>query len=150
MSKRFNMGKVQPAAYTAMDALDTYLSTTSIAPGLQDLIKLRASQINGCAYCVDMHSHDAFKNGESQQRINLVSAWREAGRIFTEEERVIFRVTEEITLIHQAGLTDATYDDALRFLGEEKLAQIIMIIVTINAWTRIGVGLHMAPSLRKA
>jgi AhpD family alkylhydroperoxidase len=150
MSKRLNFGKVQPAAYTAMDALDTYIGNSSISKAQQDLIKLRASQINGCAYCVDQHSRDARSGGESEQRVFLVSAWREAGSIFSEEERLLFQLTEEITLIHQAGVKEETYEKAIALLGEEKVAELIMVIITINAWNRIGVSVHMAPPKQKA
>lgn len=146
MRTRLNFGKVQPAAYTAMDALDTYVSNTSIGRLYQELIRIRASQINGCAYCVNAHSYDALTHGEQQQRVLLVSAWREAGNIFTDEERLLFQMTEEISLIHQHGLSDETYDKSIALFGEERTAEIIMIIVTINAWNRIGVSAKMSPS----
>ena len=141
------MGKVQPAAYKAMDALDTYIGNSGVDQKLQELIRIRASQINGCAYCVAYHSSDARKAGETEQRLYLVSVWREAPNIFTEEEQLVFAMTEEITLIHQHGLSDATYDKAIATFGEEKTAQIMMVIITINAWNRIGVGLNMHPDL---
>jgi len=141
------MGKVQPAAYKAMDALDSYIGSTSIAQNLQELIRIRASQLNGCAYCVACQSADARKAGETEQRLYLVSVWREAPNVFTEEEQLVFAMTEEITLIHQHGLSDALYDKAIATFGEERTAQIIMIIITINAWNRIGVGLNMHAEL---
>jgi len=147
MNTRFKMGKVQPAAYKAMDALDTYIGNSGVDQKLQELIRIRASQINGCAYCVAYHSSDARKAGETEQRLYLVSVWREAPNIFTEEEQLVFAMTEEITLIHQHGLSDATYDKAIATFGEEKTAQIMMVIITINAWNRIGVGLNMHPDL---
>jgi len=146
MRTRLNFGKVQPAAYTAMDALDTYVSNTSVGRLYQELIRIRASQINGCAYCVNAHSYDALAHGEQQQRVLLVSAWREAGNIFTEEERLLLQMTEEISLIHQHGLSDETYDKSIALFGEERTAEIIMIIITINAWNRIGVAAKMSPS----
>jgi AhpD family alkylhydroperoxidase len=149
MKKRINFNTVQPAAYDAMDALDQFVDQSSIDKLHRELIKIRASQINGCAYCVDMHSHDALKLGESLQRVLLVTAWREAGDHFSEEERLLFQMTEEITLIHQHGLSDETYAKAIELFGEEKTAQIIMSIVTINAWNRIGVATQLSPTLRK-
>lgn len=146
MRTRLNFGKVQPAAYTAMDALDNYVSNTSIGRLYQELMRIRASQINGCAYCVNAHSYDALNHGEQQQRVLLVSAWREAGSLFTEEERLLLQMTEEITLIHQHGLSDETYEKSIAFFGEERTAEIIMIIITINAWNRIGVSAKMHPS----
>lgn len=141
------MGKVQPAAYKAMDALDTYIGSTGIDQRIQELIRIRASQINGCAYCVAYHSADARKAGETEQRLYLISVWREAPNIFTEEEQLILEITEEITLIHKHGLSDVLYDKAIATFGEEKTAQIIMIAITINAWNRIGVGLNMHPEI---
>jgi len=147
MSTRFKMGKVQPAAYKAMDALDNYVSNSGIDKIHQELIRIRASQINGCAYCVNYHSGDARKLGETEQRLYLISVWREAKNVFTEEEQLLFAMTEEITLIHQHGLSDELYNKAIEIFGEEKTAQVIMAIITINAWNRIGVGLNMQPEL---
>ena len=149
MSKRINFNDVQPSAYDAMEALDKFVDETSIDKLHKEFIKIRASQINGCAYCVDAHSHDALKLGESLQKVLLISAWREAKNIFSEEEQLLFQMTEEITLIHQHGLSDETYRKAIQVFGEEKTAQIIMAIVTINAWNRIGVATELRPPHRK-
>ena len=139
------MGKVQPEAYKILYELNKYIAAAGIGKLQQEMIKIRASQINGCAYCVNHHARDARRLGETEQRIYLMSVWQEAGDIFTEEERLLLAMTEEITLIHQHGLSDELYDKAIRMLGEEKTAQVIMAIVIINAWNRIGVGLNMAP-----
>jgi AhpD family alkylhydroperoxidase len=147
MSERLKMGKVQPAAYQAMNALDTYNSSSNINKLQREMIKIRASQINGCAYCVNKHSKDALGLGETPQRIFLMSVWREAKNAFSEEEQLLLEMTEEITLIHQHGLSDGLYEKSIRLFGEEKTAQIIMAIITINAWNRIGVGLNMEPVL---
>ena len=147
MSKRFEMVKVQPAAYKAMNSLEQYLRTGTITPLEREMINIRASQINGCAYCVNLHTHDARKHGETEQRIYLISVWREAKNIFTEEEQLLLEMTEEITLIHKQGLSDPLYEKAITLWGEERTAQIIMAIITINAWNRIGVGLNMHPEL---
>lgn len=149
MKSRLNFSKVDPNAYTAMDALDNYVANTSIDPLHHEFIRIRASQINGCAYCVDIHSRAALKAGATEQRVFLVSAWREAGTIFTEEERLLFKMTEEVTLIHQQGLREETYEQAIALFGEQKTAQIIMAIITINAWNRIGVSATMKPALQK-
>lgn len=141
------MGKVQPAAYKAMDALDTYIGNSAVPQLQQELIRIRASQINGCAYCVNYHSADARKQGETEQRLYLISVWREAPNVFSEEEQLLLAMTEEITLIHKHGLSDELYDKAIATFGEEKTAQVMMVIITINAWNRIGVGLNMHPEL---
>jgi AhpD family alkylhydroperoxidase len=147
MEARFKMGKVQPEAYKAMNALDQFVKASSIPPLQRELIKIRASQINGCAYCVNSHTQEARKQGETEQRIYLMSVWREAKNVFTEEEQLLLEMTEEITLIHQHGLSDALYQKAIATWGEEKTAQVIMAIITINAWNRIGVALNMHPEL---
>jgi AhpD family alkylhydroperoxidase len=147
MGNRFLMGKVQPEAYKAMNVLDKYVASTSIDRRLQEIIRVRASQINGCAYCVNHHVRDARKLRETEQKMHLVSVWKEAGDFFSEEEKLLLTMTEEITLIHQNGLSDKTYDEAISKLGEQKTAEAIMIIVTINAWNRIGVSLNMHPEV---
>jgi AhpD family alkylhydroperoxidase len=147
MKARLKMGKVQPAAYKALDVLDTYVSNTDVDKRQQELIRIRASQINGCAYCVNQHSADAKKAGETEKRIFLISVWREATNVFNEEEQLLLEMTEQITLIHHHGLSDELYDKAIALFGELKTAQIIMVIISINAWNRIGVGLKMQPEL---
>jgi AhpD family alkylhydroperoxidase len=147
METRFKMGKIQPEAYKAMNALDTYIKASSIPPLQREMIKIRASQINGCAYCVNHHTRDARKLGETEQRIFLMSVWREAPNVFTEEEQLLLEITEEVTLIHQHGLGDELYKKAITTWSEEQTAQVLMVIITINAWNRIGVGLKMHPEL---
>jgi len=149
MSKRINFNEVQPNAYEAMEALDKFVDETSIDKLYREIIKIRASQINGCAYCVDSHSHDAMRLGASMQKVLLISAWREARNIFSDEERLLLRMTEEITLIHQHGLSEETYQKAIEVFGEEKTAQIIMAIIAINAWNRIGVATELRPPRRR-
>lgn len=137
MESRIDVQKVQPAAYQAMYALEKYLSTSNLSPILKELIKMRASQINGCAFCINMHTTDARKYGETEQRIYLLSAWRET-TLFTEEEQAVLALTEEVTLISN-HVSDATYQRVANFFNEEEVAQIIMAIVTINAWNRIAI-----------
>ncbi|MFT3823853.1 MAG: carboxymuconolactone decarboxylase family protein [Chitinophagaceae bacterium] len=147
MSTRLNMFKTQPEAYKAMLGLEKYTSSIGINPLQKELIKIRASQINGCAYCINMHTKDARKLGETETRIYLISAWREAPNVFNEEDRVLLELTESVTLIHQHGISDELYEKAITLFGEEKTAQIIMAIITINGWNRIAVSLHMHPEL---
>ena len=143
MQKRFNIKAVAPNALKAMIGLETYLSQCSISKTTKELIKIRASQINGCAYCINIHTEDAIKNGESAQRIFLLNAWREAEGIFTEEEKVVLAITEEITLIHQSGLSDDTYTNALQFFNETQIADIITAVITINLWNRVVLSTHL-------
>ncbi len=148
MKHRINFGKVQPGAYDAMEALDNYVEQSSISKEYRELIKIRASQINGCSYCTDAHSHDALKLNMPLQKVLLVSAWREAGNVFSEEEKLLFKVTEEVTLINLDGLSDETYSKAIEVFGETLTVQIIMAAITINAWNRIGVASQLHPTVR--
>ena len=144
MEKRININEVEPQAYKAMYALEGYMATSQLSKTHKELIKIRASQINGCAFCIDMHTKDALKYGETNQRIFLLNAWRETD-LFTEEEKVILAITEEITLIHNCGLSDETYQKAEQFFDKNTIAQIIMAVVTINAWNRIAVSTQLEP-----
>ena len=137
MQKRLNFKDASPEALRAMIGLETYLSKISISRKAKELIKIRASQLNGCAYCINIHTQDALKSGENPQRIFLLGAWREAGDIFTGEEKAVLALTEEITLIHQRGLTDETYAEALGFFTENQIADIITAVITINLWNRV-------------
>jgi len=144
MNDRFLMKEIQPGAYTAMRGLEKYMASTGINPLHKELLKVRASQINGCAHCLDMHTRDARKLGETEQRLYLLNAWRESPQ-FSEQERTILAMTEEITLISQRGLSKETYDKAIQQFGESGTAELIMAIVTINAWNRIAISTHQLP-----
>lgn len=137
MENRINIQTTEPAAYQAMFGLEKYLSTSQVDPILLELIKMRASQINGCAFCLNMHAIDARKIGETEQRLYLLNAWRET-TLFTKEEEAVLGLTEEVTLISN-HVSDETYNRAASLFDEHQLAQIIMAIVTINAWNRIAI-----------
>ena len=142
---RLKINIAEPAAYRAMFALEKYIESTELTTRHKDLIKIRASQINGCAFCVDMHTADARKAGETERRIYNISVWHEAP-FFDEQERAILALTEEVTLI--AGrISDETYKKAAELFEEKYLAQVIMAIITINAWNRIGVTTQLQPPL---
>ena len=145
MKSRIKIPEADPQAYQAMITFAQYQNSTELSDIHKELIKIRASQINGCAYCIDMHTKDARKYGETEQRIYALNAWRETP-YFTEEEQAILALTEEITLI-QHQVSDSTYEKALELLGEKYLAQVILAIVTINAWNRIAISTGMQPSL---
>jgi AhpD family alkylhydroperoxidase len=144
MSTRIKINQAEPAAYKAMLALEHYMETTGLTTKHKDLIKIRASQINGCAYCLNMHTIDARKAGETEQRIYTLSAWRETP-FFDEQEQAILALTEEITLISNHGVSNDTYNKAAQLFEPAYLAQIIMAIITINAWNRIGVSTQLEP-----
>jgi AhpD family alkylhydroperoxidase len=142
MTTRLNIAKVDATAYKAMMGLETYLNDIFLTPIQRELIKIRASQINGCAFCLDMHTKNALKYGETPQRIFLLNAWRETD-LFTPEEQLLLEMTEEITLIHQKGLTEETFQKAKQLFNEKQIAEVIMAIITINAWNRIGISTHL-------
>lgn len=142
MTNRISVSNLEPEAYKAMMALENYCSKTEVSKTLKELIKIRASQVNKCAYCLDMHTEDAIKQGESERRIYLLSAWKDS-HLFSEEEKAVLQMTEEITKISDDGLTDQTYNEVLRHFGENATAQIIMLIITINAWNRIAISTRL-------
>ncbi|HEY5369654.1 MAG TPA: carboxymuconolactone decarboxylase family protein [Hanamia sp.] len=139
--KRINIQDLERNTYKAMLTMESYVHNAQVPRFLSELIKIRASQINGCAYCIDMHSEEALVAGETGRRIFALSAWRESP-LFSEEERSVLQLTEEITRIANNGVGDETYEKVLKFFGERILAQIIMQIVMINSWNRIAVATH--------
>ena len=141
MEQRLKIAEVFPEAFKGMYALKDSLNKPGLTPIQKELIKIRASQINQCAFCLNMHTRDALKIGETQQRIFLLNAWRETD-LFSEEEKALLALTEEVTLISKHGVSDATYNQAKKFFSDELIAQIIMSIVLINAWNRIAVSTH--------
>jgi AhpD family alkylhydroperoxidase len=144
MQTRIRIDKAAPAGYNAILGLEKFIESTPLTRIHKDLIKIRASQINGCAFCIDMHTKDARKAGETEQRIYALNAWRETP-FFTEEERAILALTEEITLISR-HVKDETYSNAAKLLDEAYLAQVILAIITINAWNRIGISTNLIPA----
>jgi len=144
MEHRINIAKLEPESYKAMLGLEKYLQNTQLNKMHKELIKIRASQINGCAYCINMHTKDARKYGETEQRIYLLNAWKET-TLFTAEERAILAITEEVTLISKSGLSQETYQNAIKLFTENQVAEIIMAVVTINAWNRIAIATQMQP-----
>ncbi len=142
MEQRVNIAETFPDAYKGMYALVKSLSNLKITPIQKELIKIRVSQINQCAFCLNMHTRDALKFGETPQRIFLLNAWRETD-LFNPEEKAMLALTEEVTLISQHGVSDATYQQAAQFFSAEQIAHIIMSIVLINAWNRIAVSTRL-------
>ena len=144
MTSRLRYGSAAPGAVKAMDALETYLETCSIEPELQDLVKLRASQINGCAYCVDMHSLDLRVNGETEQRVYALPVWQETP-FFSERERAALLWTETLTLLAQTHAPDEVYEQVRPHFSDTELADLTMVIGTINVWNRFGAGFRSEP-----
>ncbi|MBA0127022.1 carboxymuconolactone decarboxylase family protein [Haloechinothrix sp. YIM 98757] len=139
-----------PDAYAAMLGLEKYLAQSPLPKPTLELVKLRASQLNGCGFCVDMHSHDAKASGESDERLFAVAAWREAP-YFSPAERAALALTEEATRLAPDGVSDATWSEATAHYDEETLVALVTAIATINAWNRFGVTFRLvAGSHRRA
>ncbi|GAB1419041.1 carboxymuconolactone decarboxylase family protein [Bacteroidales bacterium] len=141
MKPRINLFKTSPEAYEGMLALEKYLAGSGLDKKLYELIKTRASQINGCAYCLNMHTRDALKIGETAQRLFLLDSWRESG-LFTEKEQAVLALTEAMTLIAENHVPDEVYDRAAALLTEKELAAVMMAIVVINGWNRMAIATH--------
>jgi len=143
MEQRINIYKNAPEAYNGMFVLEKFLEESPLTKQQISLIKMRASQINGCAYCINMHTQEAIKVGETHERLHLLNAWKES-RSFSEAEKVMLKMTEEVTLIQQDGLTDETYQKAEQIFDKESIIAILMVITTINAWNRIAISTHLS------
>lgn len=144
-SRRVKLASLVPDFYKAMVALDA-VSDAGLDPKLAHLIRIRASQLNGCAYCTDMHSLDLLQYGDDQQqRITLLPVWREARTFYSEQEQAALELTEAITLVSVDHVPDEVYDVAANAFDEKDLAQLIALIITINMWTRVGVTGKMEP-----
>jgi AhpD family alkylhydroperoxidase len=136
--RRINLNKVSPEVYKAVLALNE-AAAKDIDPDLAELIKIRASQMNHCAFCLDMHTADARKRGISEQKLTLLPAWEEAAGIFTEQEQAALALTEEMTDLTRRHVSDEVYARAAAAFSERELGQVIAMALTINAWNRIGV-----------
>ncbi|MGN6602984.1 MAG: carboxymuconolactone decarboxylase family protein [Ginsengibacter sp.] len=142
MEQRTNIAEMLPSSYKAMYDLSITVNKSSLTPVQKELIKIRASQVNGCGYCLDMHTSVALNSGEKKERIFLLDAWKESD-LFSEKEKAMLSIVEEVTLIHEKGVSDATYRRVQNFFNEEEIAEIIMTTVVINAWNRIAISTNL-------
>ncbi|HET9743836.1 MAG TPA: carboxymuconolactone decarboxylase family protein [Terriglobales bacterium] len=142
--ERIDFKTAVPAAYRAMLALETYVHHSGLEPSLLELVKIRASQINGCAFCLDMHSKDARAAGETEQRLYLLSAWREAP-FYSPRERAALAWTEAVTQISETHALDDVYELARQHFSETELVNLTMAIVAINGWNRLEIGFRGIP-----
>ena len=148
MKARLDADRAAPEAMKAMLALDKYVHKCGLEPSLLELIKTRASQINGCAYCVHMHTSDARAMGETEERLYLLSAWRESP-LYTDRERAALAWTEALTLIAESQAPDELYEEARKQFSEEELVKLSVAIGLINAWNRIAVGFRYVHPVKK-
>jgi AhpD family alkylhydroperoxidase len=144
MEERLDYAKFAPGAMKAMRGLQTYLDSTELEHSLLELVKLRASQINGCAYCVDMHSLDARAGGETEQRLYSLSVWQESP-FYTERERAALLWTESLTLIAENHVPDAVYESVRKQFNEKEIADLTLAVVLINGWNRFGISFRDVP-----
>jgi AhpD family alkylhydroperoxidase len=144
MKPRLNYATVAPGTYEAMDALDRYLQTCELEKSLILLVQLRASQINGCAYCLDMHWKDLCAIGEHEQRLYSLDAWRECP-YYTDRERAALEWTEAVTLITTGHVPDAVYEHVRSHFSEKELSDLTLTVATINAWNRLSIAGRLTP-----
>lgn len=144
MKSRIEYAQVASGAVEAMRTLEKYVRTCGIEPKLLELIKIRASQINGCAYCLDMHTKDARAQGETEQRIYALNAWRETP-FFTEKERAALAWTESVTQVSTSQVPDEVYEIVRQHFDEKEIVNITTAIVAINGWNRFAVSFRSVP-----
>ncbi|MGF1748126.1 carboxymuconolactone decarboxylase family protein [Vibrio cionasavignyae] len=142
MAKRINLAEVQPKALVAMLSIENYLTETELDSQLKELIKIRASLINRCAYCIQMHTTEAIKIGIEQQKLFALAAWQESP-LFSKTEKALLTLTDEMTLIANSGVSESTYQQCLELLGEEFVAQAMMQVIMINTWNRFALATKM-------
>ncbi len=147
MEPRMNYFAKAPELMKSVLALNEAVEASGLEMSLLHLIKLRASQINGCSYCVDMHAHEALADGDSQQRVLLVSAWRESP-LFTDRERAALAWTEALTLVAQGGVPDALYAATRAHFSESDLVKLTVAVSIINTWNRLSVAFHAIHPVR--
>ncbi|MGC2529628.1 MAG: carboxymuconolactone decarboxylase family protein [Candidatus Acidiferrum sp.] len=144
MEPRIDARKYAPEAQKAMAALEKYLAECGLDQGLIHLLKMRASQINGCAYCIDMHSKDARALGETEQRLYELDAWRETP-FYTDRERAALAWTEAVTLVSQTHVPDSVYEDVRIYFSEKEIVDLTFVASTINAWNRLAIAMRAVP-----
>ena len=147
MKARLDYMKHGAAAVKAMYGLETFVRNCGLEKSLLHLVKVRASQINGCAFCIDMHTEEALADGEHATRLFLLSVWRETS-IFSEREQAALAWTEAVTLIAQHGVPDDVYEKASGIFTEEELVNLNLAVTTINSWNRFAITFHAPPALK--
>jgi AhpD family alkylhydroperoxidase len=142
MAERLDIHAIDPKAHQAVFAMERYVRESGLDRRLYELVKLRDSQLNGCAFCLDMHNRDARKAGEDQRRLDVLSAWREAPELFTDRERAAFAFTEAVTQIGDGGVPDDVWTAVAEEFDREDVVHLLMAVATINVWNRLAVATH--------
>ncbi len=143
-TERLNIVEIDPQAYNSMYAMEKYIHSGSLGEDLLGLVKIRASQINGCAYCLDMHCREAREAGVDNRRLDVLAGWREAKSLFSEREQAAIALTEALTLISDGGVPDDVWADAARQFPDKDMPMLLMAISAINVWNRLAVATHQA------
>ncbi|HPP82571.1 MAG TPA: carboxymuconolactone decarboxylase family protein [Rubrivivax sp.] len=143
MKPRLDIHKVDAAAYEPMIALEKYVHAGTLGEALIGLVKMRASQINGCAFCLNMHGEEARKAGVDQRRLDVLSAWEEAPYLYSTREQAAIALTEQVTRIGAGGVADATWERVRAAFTDKEIVQLIMAIGAINVWNRMAIATHM-------
>lgn len=144
MKARIEYAKIAPGVLDAMRGLESYTHASGLERKLIELVKMRASQMNGCAYCIDMHSKDARANGETEQRLYALDAWRETP-FFDERERAALEWTEAVTRVADGHVPDAVFDEVRKCFSEKELVDLTLAIVAINGWNRLAIAFRAVP-----
>ncbi len=144
MTQRLDYAKAAPGVYDAMDSLDRYLDGCGLSAQVLHLVRLRASQINGCAYCLDMHWKDLRAIGEAEQRLYSLDAWGESP-YYSQRERAALAWTEAVTRIADDHVPDAVFENALRHFTEKELSDLTLAVAAINAWNRLSIAARLVP-----
>ena len=147
MKPRVNFHQAAPDTINALRALETQVQASGLEQSLIELVKIRASQINGCAYCINMHTQDARKHGETEQRLYLLNAWREAPA-YSDRERAALAWTEAVTLISKTHAPNDVYDELRGHFSEAETVNLTMLIATINAWNRLAISFRAIHPVR--
>ncbi|MDD2279143.1 MAG: carboxymuconolactone decarboxylase family protein [Bacteroidales bacterium] len=148
MKERLNYSKISPQAIQGLLEIEKYIANSGLERTLYELVKTRASQINGCAYCLDMHTKDARKAGETEQRLYGLSAWRETP-FYTQRERAALAWTEALTLISENDISDSLYEATRKHFNDNELINLTMAIVAINGWNRLAISFRTVPGSYK-
>jgi len=149
MKPRMNFYQAAPETMKALMALENHIASSGLEQSLMELVRTRASQINGCAFCIDMHTRDARKRGETEQRLYLLNAWREAP-VYTDRERAALAWTEAVTLISQTHAPDDVYNEVRAHFSEAETVNLTALIGAINSWNRIAIAFRAVPPAAKA
>jgi AhpD family alkylhydroperoxidase len=148
MTRRIAYYQVAPDALKALSATRPYIESSGFEPQLRALVESRVSQINGCAYCVDMHSREAWQAGEAQQRLDCLPVWRETS-FFDDRERAALAWAESVTLVPQTGVPDAVYEEARKHFSEKELVDLTLVVAVINALNRMAISFRHGPVARR-